>query len=460
LESDGAVNDLLLSAISGILLVLAFPRFGVYPLAYVAAVPLLLAVRRSRTILDSAKCGMLCGAIFFGGVLFWINTLSRWAGPWAYVSWISLAVFQALFLAAFAGSAKYISKYKLDIILIPFLWAVIEWIRSLGPFGVTGGGLGYSQAGFIPVLQLASIAGIYGISFLAVMVNEAVLEFVADRNIRVLTAALLILIMVIGFGQLRISAFRDTGREINIAVIQGNIPQDEKMDFRSMYRIVDDQEILSWKALPSRPDIIIWPETAVTTYLFDSAVIRPQIAEMVKKGRAYYLIGTPYREGDKTYNSVAALSKNGDYMGRYDKQRLVPFGEYLPLRPLFYPILRNISLFEKDYDSGKVPKIIDLGIAKVGAVICFESTFPYMVRDKIRKGAQFILVATNDAWFFDSAAPYQHIEAAQVRAAENGVYVVQAANTGVSAIIDPLGRVVKRSNVGQTAVLTGKIFVH
>ncbi len=110
-----------------------------------------------------------------------------------------------------------------------------------------------------------------------------------------------------------------------------------------------------------------------------------------------------------------------------------------------------MSLFEKDYNSDQDPKMIDLGIAKVGAVICFESTFPYMVKDKIKKGAQFILVATNDAWFFDSAAPYQHIEAARMRAVENGVYVVQAANTGISAIIDPLGRVVKRSNVGQTA---------
>ena len=412
-------------------------------------------------MLDSAKCGMLCGVIFFGGVLFWVNTLSRWAGPWANISWISLAVFQALFLAVFAGAAKFISKYfKLDIILIPLLWAAVEWIRSLGPFGVTGGGLGYSQAGFLPILQVASFAGVYGISFLAVFVNEAITEFVIDKNIKVLAAAFLILLIVISFGQYRINTFKDTGREIKIAVVQGNIPQDEKMDFHNIYRIVDSQVMLNNKALPSRPDIVIWPETAVTTYLFDSARIRGQIEDMVRKSRAYYLIGTPYREGDKIYNSVAAFSENGELIGRYDKQRLVPFGEYLPFRRLFYPILRGLSLFEKDYNSGREPKIIDLGVAKVGAVICFESTFPYMVRDKIKKGAQFILVATNDAWFFDSAAPYQHIQAAQVRAAENGVYVVQAANTGISAVIDPLGRVVTRSDVGRGGILLGKIRVH
>lgn len=456
------MNEMILSVISGVLLVLAFPRFGLYPLAYVALVPLLLAVRRSRSIFDSAVSGMLCGSIFFGGVLFWINTLSRWAGPWAYLSWISLAVFQAVFLAIFAGASKYLARLslKLDIILIPLLWTAVEWIRSLGPFGVTGGGLGYSQAGFLQVLQLASLAGIYGISFLIVLVNEAIAEFVFDKNIKALAAAFLILIMVIGFGQYRINVFRDTGREIKIAVIQGNIPQDKKMDYGTIYGIVDVQEALSKKALPLKPDIVIWPETAVTTYLFDSERIRPQISALVKMSNANYLIGTPYREGERIYNSVAAFSKNGKYIGRYDKQRLVPFGEYLPLRPFLYPVLKNLSLFEKDYDSGRDPRIIDVGIARVGAVICFESTFPYMVKDKIKKGAQFILVATNDAWFFDSAAPYQHIQAAQMRAAENGVYVVQAANTGISAIIDPLGRVVKRSNVGQTAVLSGVIFVH
>jgi len=155
-----------------------------------------------------------------------------------------------------------------------------------------------------------------------------------------------------------------------------------------------------------------------------------------------------------------ALSKKGNLIGRYDKQRLIPFGEYLPIRPFFYRLLGENPLFAEDYNSNPRPELIDLGISKVGVVICFESTFPYIVRDKVKRGAQFILVATNDAWFFDSSAPYQHIQAAQVRAVESGMYVVQAANTGISAIIDPLGRIVKSSKVGEARVLSGTIYVH
>jgi apolipoprotein N-acyltransferase len=219
-------------------------------------------------------------------------------------------------------------------------------------------------------------------------------------------------------------------------------------------------EIMSRKAISSAPDIIIWPETAVTTYLFETKTMLSNVQDLIAAGGAYYLIGTPYTEKGKIYNSIVAFSRKGRMIGRYDKQRLVPFGEYLPLRPITYRLLQEDPLFANDYNSNPDPKLIDLGMVKAGIVICFESTFPYLVKDKVNKGAQFILVATNDAWFFNSSALYQHVQAAQMRAVENGIYVVQAANTGISAIIDPLGRVVKRSDIGRSSILTGKIYVH
>jgi len=268
------------------------------------------------------------------------------------------------------------------------------------------------------------------------------------------------LTFALGFGSYRINAFKELGKPIDLAVIQANISQDVKLDYNYAQQIMDAHEIMSRKALSSRPDIIIWPETAVTTYLFESRTMLNKIGRLAAEGNNFYLIGTPYRDKGKIYNSVVALSKRGALIGRYDKQRIIPFGEYLPMRPFFYRLLGDNPLFAEDYNSNPRPGLIDLGIAKVGAVICFESTLPYIVRDKVKRGAQFILVATNDAWFFDSSAPYQHIQAAQVRAVESGMYVVQAANTGVSAIIDPLGRIVKSSKVGQARVLSGTIYVH
>lgn len=454
--------NLMLALVSGILLVLAFPKANIYLLAYLALVPLLISIRRSRNIPEAALYGALTGVIFFGGVLFWMNTLYKWAGLWATLAWAALAVCQALFIAVFAGASKAGSNKfpKARILINPVLWTLIEWIRSLGPYGVTGGGLGYTQAGFLPVLQLASVVGIYGITFIIVLFNEAAAEAIAGIETRNLVIAALVLFTAGVFGYHRISSFRETGRPVKVAVVQANISQDDKLDYRKAFEIVDINECMSRKARASNPDIIIWPETAVTTYLFESESIYLKIQNLAAGGNSFYLIGTPYRERDKIYNSIAAFSKKGRINGRYDKQRLVPFGEYLPLRPFFYRLLGENPLFASDYNSNPHPKIIDLGTVKAGAVICFESTFPYLVRDKVRRGAQFILVATNDAWFFDSAALYQHIQAARMRAVENNMYVVQAANTGISAIIDPLGRIVKRSGIEQPVVLTGKIFVH
>lgn len=454
--------DLLLAAASGLLLLFAFPKFGQYYLVYVALVPLLVAIRRSRSEITSAFLGIVCGSIFIGGTVFWITILSKWAGSWADLAWVVLAIFQGIFIAAFAAAYKFSLKRwrNLAILTCPFIWVVVEWIRSLGPYGVTGGGLAYSQADFLPVIQMARYTGVYGVSFLIVLVNESLVEAWFEKKWKHALVSILLLVSAVAFGYHRIGSFRETGTPIKVAVIQPNISQDVKLDFGLAYDIVSVHESMSRASLPDKPQVIIWPETAVTTYLFETNTIRNGILKLVRDSRVVYMIGTPFRERDRIYNSVVAFSPKGEVMGRYDKQRLVPFGEYLPLRPLFNRLLGDNPLFAEDYNGNPHPVLIDTGIAKVGVVVCFESTFPYIVRDKVKKGAQFILVTTNDAWFFDSAAVYQHLQAARMRAVENNIYVVQAANTGISAIIDPVGRIIKRSMVEQPAVLIGTVYVH
>jgi apolipoprotein N-acyltransferase len=456
------VISYLLSAVSGIVAILIFPKFDLYLLAYVALVPLIIAIKRTKTPNDAAVNGLIFGIVLFLGTLFWINTLATWAGAWAYVAWGALAVFQALFYAAFA----YIYRYSIDrypgyeIFLAPLIWAILEWVRSFGPFGVTGGGLSYSQTDLLPILQIVRYTGPYFISFVIVMFNVSIVSFITEKNWKYLAVSLLLIISLCSFGYYKIASYKDTGRPIKIAIVQPNVAQDVKMDFGLAYQIVDTHTLISRKAMTLKPQLIIWPETAVTTYLLETRSILSQVTDLVKESRIPYLIGTPYREKENIYNSVIAFGSDGKIVGRYDKQRPVPFGEYLPFRPLIGKLFEGNSLFLEDYSFGPKAKIIDLGFAKAGVVICFESTFPYFVRDRVNKGAQFIVIVTNDAWFFDSAALYQHIAAAKMRAVENGVYVVQAANTGISAIIDPLGRIVKRTNEGEIAVLSGDIYVH
>ena len=453
---------MVLAALSGGLLIIIFPKFSLYPLAYFALIPLFAAIKKARSMDEAAFCGFLCGFIFMSGTLYWINILSKWAGPWANLAWISLAFFQALFFAFFAATSKYLYTRRptWSMIIFPASWVAVEWVRSLGPYGVTGGGLGYSQADFLLVLQLASVFGVYGISFFVAFINEALDLVLMEKKWNYFVLAAFLSLLVFTFGYYRVSTFKCSGKPLTVAVIQANVDQDVKLDYGFSLEISIIHEGLSRKALAFKPDIVIWPETAITTYLFQSNTILKRITSLVKESRAFYLIGTPYRDGEKIYNSVAAFSKEGKYIGRYDKQRLVPFGEYLPLRPLFYRLLQENPLFAEDYNSNPKPGIINLNGIKIGTVICFESTFPHLVRKMAKKGAQFILVTTNDAWFFDSAALYQHIQAAQLRAVENHMYVVQAANTGISAVIDPIGKIVKRSEAGKPTILIGEIYVH
>jgi len=460
--------NFLLSLVSGLIMWLAFPPFSLFFVIWGALVPLFVAIARSKTIKEAFLHGMLCGSFFFGGALFWINTLTQWAGAWATVGYALLVVFQALFIAAFSSLMFYILKKQkgLEVILIPVIWVAFEWLRSLGPFGVTGGGLGYSQVDFLVLAQIARLSCVYGISLLVLVVNVILFELIISgtdllsklnqRRTELVVVALLF-VAVLSYGTVRLSQDFTRTAKVKVSVIQAAIPQDIKLDPGQVYPIVDLHEILSKKALSDRPQIIIWPETAVTTYLNLASSVQGQIVKLVRQSKAYYLIGVSHTTGSRNYNSVAAFSPDGKVVGRYNKQRPVPFGEYLPIRPLLYPILKGIDLFAEDYHSDPSGNIIDLGIAKVGVVICFESTFPALVRSRVKKGADFIVVATNDSWFGRSAALTQHLQASRMRAIENGVYVVQAANTGISAIIDPAGRILKRTNIDEEAILTGDV---
>jgi apolipoprotein N-acyltransferase len=351
--------------------------------------------------------------------------------------------------------------------LIALCWTVTEWLRSLGPFGITGGGLAYPQIDFLALAQIARIAGVFGISFLVVLFNVLIFQIISEegdwigrlksRKVGIATVLLFLIVSII-YGGIRLN--RDPGfpNKITIAVIQAAIPQDVKLDYGQVWAIVDLHDVLSRKVIGERPDIIIWPETAVTTYLNLAPNVQRAVEKLVRESKASYLIGTSHTTGGKNYNSVVGFSPEGKIIGRYNKQRPVPFGEYLPLRPVIYPMLKGISLLSEDYHSDPAGNIIDLGKAKVGVLICFESTFPYLARNKMKKGADFIVVATNDAWFGDSAALTQHLQSSRMRAIENDVYVVQAANTGISAVIDPAGRIIEQTGIDEEVVLLQDVF--
>lgn len=466
--------------ISGILCSLPFINFSLFPLAWVSLVPFFIALYKSKNDKESVLFGFVFGIFFFGITLYWITELRHFVSLWAYLGWIAVTLFQSLFIVVFSfilyrfvisRPSKYKGMWSFLWVLAPaVIWTLFEWLRSLGPYGITGGGLGYSQALFIPLIQIASFTGVYGISFIIVLFNTALTPlFIEQGSILerfkkqlLTTIAILILIFLVcfyGIVKVNISPPHPEVNGLRIAIIQANIPQKEKLDYGLVNKIFDTHLKLSHEILPAKPQVIIWPETAITDYLMENAVLLSRLKKFTFKNSCHLIVGAPYFSQDgKIFNSLIAFSPKGNVIQRYDKKHLVPFGEYLPLRPLFYPLLKHTgNLFEEDFDSNPDVKPLPVKDYISAATICFESTFPYIVRKRLKHGGDFILVVTNDAWFGDSPAAKQHFYSGVFRAIENGSYLVQVANTGISGVVDPFGRILKKTKLGERTAFIVKV---
>jgi len=217
-------------------------------------------------------------------------------------------------------------------------------------------------------------------------------------------------------------------------------------------------EKMTRQAMREKPDMIIWPETAIFSYVLHDPPLLKRMRKLARDANAWLIFGTPHYIGKKTYNSIVSMSPSGKIISRYDKQQLVPFGEYLPFRKILYPVLKGVGYYEAEFNSNPHPEPVKAGNSKIAAAVCFESTFPDLIRERVKKNSDFILLVTNDAWFEDSSALYFHLNTGVFRAIEHRKYFIQAANTGLSAVIDPYGRVLKKTRVNQREILTFEMF--
>ncbi|NQT30258.1 MAG: apolipoprotein N-acyltransferase [Candidatus Saganbacteria bacterium] len=452
---------MLLAIVSGLLLALAFPKFNLYWLAFLALVPFFVALIKAKDLKEALLCGFFFGIFFFAIHLSWMWSLFRFVSWWIALGWVGLVFYQTLFILAFSFLAYFLGNPKRVVypIIMAFLFAAIEWIRAWGPFGVTGGDISYSQVDLLPLIQIASFAGVYGITFLVVLVNASLAQFLLDRRKwQGLIISLLLIVLALGYGFYVLRQDPPLSlRPLKIALIQPNIDQEEKMSVASIIPVFKVHEELSRKAAQEKPNIIIWPETSVFSYLLHNSQLLPRLRRLSRDTGAWIIFGTPHYIGSKTYNSLVCISPSGEVVSRYDKQHLVPFAEYLPFSQILYPIFKGVGYYDNQFDSNPKVKMLILGDLKIAPAICFESTFPSLIRERASQGADFILTATNDAWFGNSAAPYFHLNTAIFRAIENRKYVIFVANTGISAVIDPFGRILKKTELNTRRVLTFEI---
>jgi apolipoprotein N-acyltransferase len=468
-------KDLILALSSGLLLVLAFPPLNVYPVAFIALVPLLLSLQ-GKDLKAAFYLGMMSGFIYFLGTVYFVSHSMHVYGYVPVVITLFAVVVLCMYLALYVGVFSLLFRYLRDksqmpaSIIAPLLWVSLEFLRTYALTGFPWSVLGYTQYTFLTLIQIADITGIYGISFLVVAVSGMLSDIILYRREQnskspgvrwpvaasiVFTSIIIIFTLFYGVAKLDVEENKE---QIKASVIQGNIPQDHKWDLEFQHDVIRRYQELAKEANAENPDLIIWPESALPFIFGYQEALTGDVVEFQKQLGSYLLFGSVTGKGgtqksSRLANSAVLLSPQGDVLSIYDKMHLVPFGEYVPLKK-FLPFIEKIVMAVGDFEPGKEYVVMDTPFAKIGNLICYEIIFPGLVREFVVRGANVLVTITNDAWFGRTSAPYQHFSMAVFRAVENRVPVVRSANTGISGFIDAKGRIVNKSEIFVEASLT------
>lgn len=473
------LKDAALSIASGILLILSFPRWNLEPLAWVAFVPAFVSFR-GMGMKRAFLMGFVTGLAANTGILYWTTVAMAVYGhiPWVLSILLLLllaSILSALYFGPWAMAVEYLGgKGVPEVLSAPLAWASLEFIRNYLFTGFPWESLGYSQYLNLPLIQMAEYTGVYGVSFVLMLVNASLYSFISSplpwwERVRVrgmwLAMSGCLLLGLYTFGNRRLSEIRRSQSSLprlRVGLVQGNIEQDKKWDPAFQQETMNIYTSLSAKASQDPTGLIIWPETAAPFYFQSDLRYRPQLLHLPQELRTYLLFGS-IAYGDvagrvRYYNSAFLVSPEGLEVGRYDKLHMVPFGEYLPFPLHFlYPIFDKIIGSVGDFTPGKDASLFTLPDGKFGVLICYEIIFPELSRRLAREGAGLLVTITNDAWFGATSAPYQHISMAAFRAVENRRYVARAANTGISGVIDMAGTIVLSTDIFRPAAVTGDV---
>jgi apolipoprotein N-acyltransferase len=330
---------------------------------------------------------------------------------------------------------------------------VLEYLRSRLFTGFPWALLGYSQYLNLPAIQIADITGAWGVSWVVMLANVAIYSVIGyrlsviARGKRVLIAiSILIFTLLYGYYKLTRTPNTEHRTPIKISVIQANIPQELKWDPRARDAIMEKYFALTRAAVKDKPDLILWPEASIPAVLEEEPRYYEEARNFVRDIRIPLLTGAVRKEEALYYNSALLVSADGNLSGRYDKLHLVPFGEYIPLRR-FLPFLETVVPIG-DFTAGEEHTVFKLPITSYqlpvtfSVLICFEDLFPELSRQFARQSVDFLVNITNDGWFGKTSAPYQHLSASVLRAVENRIPLVRAANTGVSGFIASSGKII------------------
>src|SRR5579859_33637 len=469
--------DFLLALLSGALLALSFPKFGHPAFAWIALAPLLVAVTHRRQSRRRALLlGLITGIVYFSGTLYWLvatmTTFGDLSTPLATFAAAVLVLYLSLFPAAFAAiQARFASAFgPIALLAAPATWVATEMGRTYILDGFPWELVGYSQASVLPVAQVASLVGVYGMSALVVLVSAASAFAAIDQSARRWRVAAIVGALVLGAGlwgalRIRSGALTSAGVGIRVAVLQGNIPADQKWDPKLRQAIMDRYIGMTREAIGRGAQFVLWPESATPLPYEQDVAGGEAIRRLARQARITLLIGSdqvePVRPAPSTkpevrsYNAAYLIRPDGATAAIYRKIHLVPFGEYVPFgRILSFvgPIISAVGEMNPFYP-GTDAVVLPVAGHSASTAICYEVIYSSLIRDFVLHGSELLTTITNDAWYGWSSAAYQHWQQASMRSIEEGRYLARAANTGISGFVDPYGRVLQESEMFQSAVL-------
>jgi apolipoprotein N-acyltransferase len=466
-------KKVVLCIVTGLLVACAFPKINLFFLIWIAFVPLLFVTMES-SLKDSLLYGFFSGFIFNIVGLYWlvpmlefntgsfVQTIFVSCILWTYLAsyWGVWCLFLSLLKNMMDEKIKYVVSRNIFIVFLgASMWVVLEYVKTYLLTGFPWMLVGYSQFEFVEVIQIAEFTGVYGISFLVIFCNLCFYFWIlTNRNNKYLYVALFIIIALVLFGAFRSNRFKFFGtKEFSVSVVQPNIEQYKKWNKFYKYEILAELKKYASYIAENKTDLVLWPETVFAGFIFDDIKLYNNAKSITSIAGGFNIFGSIYNdEKYRSYNVVLPFEDGDDYRIIHKKNHIVPFGEFIPFRFFsnFFSALKQMRDFKKGNDTN----VFDNGKISVGSTICSENFFPNISRRFVLSGAKVLTSHTNDAWFFDTAMPYQHFIMNVFRAVENRKTVIISANSGISGIIDASGEIIDSTLISKRVLLSGVFY--
>ncbi|MBI5575870.1 MAG: apolipoprotein N-acyltransferase [Deltaproteobacteria bacterium] len=451
------------------------PGYDVPLLPFVCWLPFFTLMKSARDSRNAAWRGFLAGIGTNLLLFYWIAYTVAVPGRIGWPAGCLAALLVAAYMGSYFSAAGFI-VFRLGkrfgsagLFAFPCAWTGLEYARSVLFTGSPWMLFGYSLTQSAVLMQAADLAGVFGLGFLLTLANVCLFRAgeilsAGERRRAAMHAAgaIAVLVFFLAYGSWRISEWsrRPDGPGLRIAIAQGGIDQSVKWETAYQNKTLEIYGRLTREAASKGARITVWPETAAPFFYWWEVEMSREVERSASENGVPLIFGAPWfnpSEGGKYYNSVFLLDRQGVLEGRYDKRHLVPFGEYIPLKQVFF-FVRKMTEGGEDFSAGTGPALFNVEGGPAGASVCYEAVFPGIIRESVLAGARWLVNVTNDAWFGDTVAPRQHLAMARMRAVEFRRPMVRAANSGISALIDARGEAVATLGLFRSEVLVGEIF--